>query len=540
MKRKVNCTWLFSIFVGTAALALAPPAWAGTGSGTLTVTDDGLCSGTGFSDFDSPNHWDVFQGLTIHINISPGFSICTSPLNTNKTNDPCSVNADCNDTANCTGPSGSKTCNQGLKQDQSCTVASDCTTLGTCASALECSGNTTVYIKGTDGTPCTQDSDCGGTNETTCDTDIGFCKFVDPINTSGRTGNGAIDVCYTTRSDMCLNAKVAYCDDKNDANVNHPQETPAFSPAFLRPVDESDVPIESCSQNLGPDSCTNEVGSFCCGLTQGAYGAPNSVATAAGTGTCGTCSVTTTQSCLTDANCPSGQTCNGATLTGAGFIPAAICQGCNPFTGDPNATTIGIHGTRAVTLNDLATLIAYLPAGGTPKQFNTTGPIAPGTDTHYFGGSIGASQNISGSGSKGNGGGALSGQTMACELNDFLSSCGIGPTGGGSFTASGFGGFELPSAGTLVCTKRSGGDKVLGTDDDVCQAFSYPNCVEGLTVAQVQACANSQLGTGSNSCDCTASELTAALNNINVEFDQCGNVIECPESQTAGVFTCPD
>ena len=59
---------------------LAPAAWAGVGSGTLTVSDDGLCQGTGFSDFDTPNHWDVFQGQIIHINISPGFNICTAGL----------------------------------------------------------------------------------------------------------------------------------------------------------------------------------------------------------------------------------------------------------------------------------------------------------------------------------------------------------------------------------------------------------------------------------------------------------------------------
>ena len=110
----------------------------------------------------------------------------------------------------------------------------------------------------------------------------------------------------------------------------------------------------------------------------------------------------------------------------------------------------------------------------------------------------------------------------------------------GTFTASGFGGFTLPSAGTLLCTKRSGPDKVLGTGDDICQAFSYPNCVAGLTVSQVHDCANDHLANGTNSCGCSASELTAALNNINVEFDQCGNVIACPGSQTgSGTFACP-
>ena len=81
MKRKIPLIlgWVFALaFFTISGTLLAPPAWAGVGSGTLTVSDDGLCSGTGFSDFDSPNHWDVFQGQIIHINISPGFSICTA------------------------------------------------------------------------------------------------------------------------------------------------------------------------------------------------------------------------------------------------------------------------------------------------------------------------------------------------------------------------------------------------------------------------------------------------------------------------------
>ena len=70
MKAIENCTRLVAMLVAMAVMALAPAAWPNVGSGTLTVSDNGLCSGTGFSDFDSPNHWDVFQGQTIHINIS--------------------------------------------------------------------------------------------------------------------------------------------------------------------------------------------------------------------------------------------------------------------------------------------------------------------------------------------------------------------------------------------------------------------------------------------------------------------------------------
>ena len=519
-----RCTCLIVSIV--AVWVLVPPAWAGVGSGTLTVTNDGTCSGSGFNDFDSPNHWDVFQGQTIHINISPGFSICTAG-DPSKINSRCSANADCNSTSgHCTGPSGSKTCSGGspVNAGGACTTDSNCNIAGTCSSGvLECSGNTTVYVKGHDGTSCTSDDDCSGTNETECDTGIGVCKFVDPINTSGRVGSGDIDVCYTTPSDMCLGATVAYCNNVGLlANVNHPVGTTTFSAANLRAVDENDVPIEDCNPGLTVPDCTNEVGSFCCGLTQGAYGAPNSVATANCPGSPG--------------SCPSTPATAGSNC---GFIPAACSQGCDAFAGNPNATTIGIHdGThKAVTVDNLNTLIAYLPAGGTPGQFK---PSLVGSDTHYASPSAIPDRTTGGTASKGQGGGALSGQTMACELNDFLSACSPPFGGSGTFTASGFGGFTLPSTGTLVCTKRSGPDKVLGTDDDVCQAFSYPTCVAGKTVSDVLACANSLLATGSDSCGCTASELTMALDHINTQFDQCGNVIECPENQTAGVFTCPD
>ena len=61
---------LFGWLLLVAFASMVPPVWANpcVGSGTLTVSDNGLCQGTGFSDFDTPNHWDVFQGQIIHIN----------------------------------------------------------------------------------------------------------------------------------------------------------------------------------------------------------------------------------------------------------------------------------------------------------------------------------------------------------------------------------------------------------------------------------------------------------------------------------------
>ena len=134
---------------------------------------------------------------------------------------------------------------------------------------------------------------------------------------------------------------------------------------------------------------------------------------------------------------------------------------------------------------------------------------------------------------------ALTGQAMATTLNIYLSdTCDpawtwpnlVDPP---SFTPEGFGGFEL---GETVCTRRSGPDKVLGNGDDGCQAFVYPTCITDAdaTVADVRAAANQALGGESNSLGCTFTELNNALNNINVQFDQCAEVIECD-----GVTTTP-
>jgi hypothetical protein len=382
MKRK---KYLQSFFIALAAaaiglFALAPSAWAGVGSGTLTVTNDGLCSGTGFSDFDDPNHWDVFQGEIVHLSINASFKVCTS------------------------GPS------QFL--GKICTTNSNCGTPqspGTCSTsnALECSGATTVFVKGTSGVPCstvdqsTGDADCAAAavndpSLTTCALNEGFCKFVDQI--SATSDGDSIDVCYTTRGDQCLTATVAYCSIGNEANSILQQQTQVAIATDLRAVSltpqtcvagvcstdglsctvdsdcEQDTPISTCGQPLIPD-CTNTPGSLCCSLTQGAYGAPNSVATAAG----------------------STGDCSG---TGLGFIPAAICAGDDPFNGGtaPNGTTIGIpDGTKkSVTVLDLQTLIAYLPASGTANTLSaTTG------DKQYSGGTITPpTNNVSGAAPK--------------------------------------------------------------------------------------------------------------------------------------------
>jgi hypothetical protein len=536
-----RCTPAFAALAVLAGLALASPVWAGTGIGELTVTNDG-CGGDGYTCTHTPQKFNVLPGDTVHINISPGVS-----------------------TGNCVGQPGNRHC---TNTSASCISADSECTVGL---ALECCGDTTVIVKGQDNNPCTQDSDCTATGETGCnltaqtcvsskcsidgndcvdDSDCGqtgFCTFHDVIATSGRTGCGDIDVCYKVGDDhsMCSTAVVAYCGNVGLlANATVPRGTNTKSASGLRAVGAGtgtcqgqggngsacdDVTDLTCpaTQNLCPSGgtckydalvcvagnleipdCTNQVGSHCCGLTQGAYGAPNSIATA------------TNRSC-------SSPDCSSTSL---GFLPAATCQGCDAFAGDPNATTIGSHPTKSVTINDLCTLIDWLPAGGPSSQ------LSSGVGDNHYPVTPYPSGDLTASGSKGSGGGALSGQTMAGELNTFLSNCSPPFGGSSTFTPSDFGGFTLPADGVPLCTQRAGEDKILGTDDDVFQAFSFPSCVAGLTVNAVIACANQQLGTGSNSCGCTASDLTNALNNINVEFDECGTVVACPVAQVAGIY----
>lgn len=534
-------TFITAVVILLAVFAKGHSAWSITGNGLLDVdNNEEECPGaSGFVEFESPKFFEALQNEIIHINISPAYNICTSGR-ANKINDRCEADSECSDTTgscntqNCTGnpkkcqvtgqscTSSSdcpKVCGSGSpKTGDVCTVDSQCHIIGTCEDALDCQGDTTVFIKGHAG-ECEEESDCdaGQTCESqTCDGGFcnieniactsdsdcpGVCTFSDEISAS--VVDNEIDVCYMTRNDWCSEAKVAYCEQNRFANVEFPIDTGTFIDAALRAVDAEGEPIAECSPSI--TTCQNQTGSFCCGLTQGAYGAPNSVATAQGE-------------------------CDGD--TDLGYIPAAYCAGCDLFDSScDNATTIGLLGTNSVTIKNLTSLITWLPTGG------TAGKLKSNADKCF---SPFLNGDLTGGGSKGAGGGVLSGQTMASQINAFLSDeCGIGPTGDTGFTASGFGGFTLPAAGELVCTQRSGPDKVLGSDDDICQAFGYANCVAGKTVEEVLACANQQLANGSISCGCTATELNNALSNINVEFDQCGYVIDCGSQTTAGTFTCP-
>lgn len=537
-----------------SALVLAAPMWGATGNGVLTVDNAG-CGGTGAcSEKPQPEKWDVLPGETIHIHIEALGGACTSGPFPGKQ---CTDSSDCSISGGvCRGGGTNKKCSNAT--GVSCTSDADCNAVGVCTpGTLECSGDTHVIVKGHAGV-CTTDAECdstcgvNGNGPCECDTEKQACVKQWWIPATVSPDGRSIDVCWDVDMDMCYTATVAYCGDLGLlASENAPDGTGGRTQSGLRSVLECSVAgtcstsgevcynggggcphnggtcnpadahkataNEDCEREVPP--CSNEPGSYCCGLTQGAYGAPNSIATAA-------CSNSCAEGC------------------GGGFIPAAACQGCDVFAGDPNATTAGIHGTQAVTLNNLATLQAYLPSSGTAGCFKDSGPGAVGADTHYDQANASTADDIpdlnpTQSSSRGQGGGVLSGQAMATRLNDYLSSCPT-PFGGGSpsFTATGFGDFQIP--GGLFCTKTSGPDKQLGNGDDVCAAFAYPSCTVGQTVDGVLAAANQHLVSCSNSLGCTATELVSALDNANRQFDNCGNTIACPDSVTvAGAFSCP-
>ena len=146
----------------------------------------------------------------------------------------------------------------------------------------------------------------------------------------------------------------------------------------------------------------------------------------------------------------------------------------SPFAGDPNATTIGKHsGGNAVTIDNAATLKAFLPAGGPSGSLTVSG------DAHYDSPSDIPDPTGGGTGSKGSGGGTLSGQAMAMGLSLFLS----GKTVVSVTYPAGLGDVMISSSGNLLCTGRG----------SVCEAFSFPVCAQGKKVSEIRDAANNFL-----------------------------------------------
>jgi len=292
--------------------------------------------------------------------------------------------------------------------------------------------------------------------------------------------------------------------------------------------------------------CTKDEDSVCAGLSQGAYGNWNTIAT-----------------CLT-AGCNPWNSDPPNSVFGAGFVPAAKDAGNNVFTGDSNATTIGVHNTRSITIGpqttggdsstfsiDRQTLITLLPISGTPQAFD--GSVV-GFDDHYdseteipffplTGGDVARMKKRLG--------GELASQAMTTSLNSYLSGVagGLQPGGFKDFTVGEIT-EDSDDADTeadrikLLCTERTskeatpGLDGLLGTSDDGVntttswQASRYPNCVAGKKVSEVLAAANSYLAgvapSDTQLATCSASDLTTALDLFNTQFDEQGTVVACP------------
>jgi hypothetical protein len=484
-------------------LGFGPAAAQRVGSGALAADNDqDRCPGADGFVYHDPStgqtlHWDIQGGRTVHLSIQAALRVCTS------------------------GPFIGRRC----ESDADCSTAE---TAGSCSAApqLECSSADVLVVRGHRNVACSTDADCYPDR---CDLAAGFCKFQDAVPASGTLTD--IHACYTARPDACATATVTYC-GKALAHANNPPGSQIYVPADLRVVDSAGLPVDCGADNgsvpltvaenapapatasaqisrLSASACGNAPGSLCCTLTQGAYGAPNSVATAP-------CPFQPSE-----AGCVPGS-------SGCGLIAGAqACGGLDAFAGGtlPNATTIGRPG-NSVTLKNLQTLVDYLPAGGPP------GTLRVNEDVLFDSIAGPPIPDRIGAGSGGQGGGVLSGQAMTLGLNLFFSQHGYTPAGLENVTA--------PSLGASICTRRSGPDKVLGTDDDVCQAFAYPACVAGRSAADIRACANEQLRSGANSCGCTAAELVSALSNLNQQFDECAEVIECTGGVASGAFPCED
>jgi hypothetical protein len=295
---------------------------------------------------------------------------------------------------------------------------------------------------------------CDGTDASACASS--HCK---PDCTCDPCGDGILDpgeVCDPPGSpsgacldDFCLPGCV--CPVCGDNSVNRQGEQ-------CDGTDDSACPGQ-CQAN-----CTCAPPSQFCTLTQGAYGAPGGAA-----------------------NGPSGS----VTLNPS-ILPV----------------TVGAPGDLSLTVQDQARLICFLPTGGTPALL-CTGLGGCGGDMV-----INACSNppildfdSSGNGSSGGqGGGTLTGQSIAAKLNVALSDLGATPTGLRNFV--------LP---TTLCTTN-------GT-------FSIsPAIANGVrTVADLIVLADQALRNPSafNTNDpITRSDVNDALNAINVGFDGCATV--CP------------
>jgi hypothetical protein len=197
---------------------------------------------------------------------------------------------------------------------------------------------------------------------------------------------------------------------------------------------------------------------------------------------------------------------------GAAGAPGGFANGpTGVITQNPSIlpVTVGAPGILSLTVQDQASLICFLPAGGTSAVL-CTGLSGCGGDMV-----INACSNPpildfnpSGNGSSGGqGGGTLTGHAIVAKLAVALSDIGATPPGLGSFV--------LPSE---LCTTKG----TFTIDPAIANGVTT---VSDLLVMADQALRDP---TSFNTPPITRSDINTALSAINLGFDACASVVPCP------------
>jgi hypothetical protein len=294
-----------------------------------------------------------------------------------------------------------------------------------------------------------------------------------------------IDSCDPTQGCVHTSNEGASCDDGNECTTNDVCHDSMCGGSALDCNDGDPCTADSCDSTAGcvntaiPGCTRSGGGGTFCTLTQGAYGAPNGIAN--GSGTHGPL---------------------GWITANPGVLPA--------FVGGPKT---GL----SVTVDNQASLEAFMPTGGPPNVL--CGNALPGPCPGDL--VISSPADVpdpKSSGSGGDGGGTLAGQTLALTLSVALSNNNSNPAGLSSL--------PLPTATFCTC---------LGTDLTTRASFGpISTCVlnnagtvgDLITLAD-QALRGVPLTTIDVSGCLSYSDINDALDAINTGFDQCRTVCSC-------------
>jgi hypothetical protein len=422
-------------------------------------------------------------------NVCNGTETCTNntcvhgtPLNCND-NNTCTDDG-CDPSGGCTHTDNTDPCEEG----NLCTSGDHCMN-GICipGPTIGCNDNNPCTTDTCDpqtgchntGIPgcCTSDAQCADTNLCTINERcVNNTCVSDPVNCDDNNACTA-DSCIPSVGCVHVNTGLA-CDDNNACTINDVCTDSACG-GFPINCDDGDLctadscdPASGCVHTPIPN-CGGQTGNAFCTLTQGAYGASNGAA-----------------------NGPQGSVTNNPSI-----LPASI----------------GAPGTGlSVTVNTQASLIAFLPANGTPNVLcGNPMPVAcPGDLVINGAGDVPDPGN--GGSSGGDGAGTLAGQALAMTLNVALSNLGANPPG--------LGDFQLPAT---FCTCDANGGR---------ETFTIPQCIldNAVTVNNLLLLADQalrgvpllQLDADAPSC-LTYSTIETALDQLNLGFDNCRTLCSC-------------